>query len=196
MLKRYVYRNLNNQPVNIGGYQFGEGQELESDIRINGFNEAVNNGFLELTEQEPQGAEPDVTPAPQTGDTGKVKVIFHMGMDGEGKEAIKEIEIDPAALIDFPGIDLRENETFDGWFKDAGFTKAVNVEKAKAPKKGDAHFYGKYSLKDENSQEPPIQNSEEGSEGENRQVTVPPLPSPPISSSIDDEPSLTDPKNK
>jgi hypothetical protein len=151
MLKRYVYKNVNKRPVNIGGYQFEEGQELESDVLINGFNEAVSNGFLWLTEREPKGAEQDAAQAPQAGDTGKVKVIFHMGLDAEGKEFLKEIEIDPNAPVDFSSTDLndlrlREDEIFEGWFKDAEFTKPVNIDKAKSPKEGDRHFYGKYGV--------------------------------------------------
>jgi hypothetical protein len=59
MLKWYVYRNIHNRTINIGGYRFEEGQELKSNIKINGFNEAVSNGFLELIEQDPQKTEPD-----------------------------------------------------------------------------------------------------------------------------------------
>jgi hypothetical protein len=76
-----------------------------------------------------------------------------MGMDAEGKEVLKEIEIDPAVLIEFPSVDLRENETFEGWFKDAEFTKPVAEDKAMSPKKGERHFYGRYLLKDTLSEE-------------------------------------------
>jgi hypothetical protein len=186
MPRRYVYKNVNNRPVNIGGYQFEEGQELESDVRISGFNEAVSNGFLELTEREPQGAKPDATPAPQTGNTGKVKVIFHMGVDAEGKEAIKEVETDPDVPVEFPGIDLREKEIFEGWFKDAEFTRPINADKARASRKGDRHFYGKYSMKpvdprkSPNPDESANMNGGDDSAGDNRQVTLPSLPSPSI----------------
>jgi len=44
----YVYKNESDRPINIGGYQFAKGQELPSSIKINGFNEAVSNGFLSL----------------------------------------------------------------------------------------------------------------------------------------------------
>lgn len=145
MSKRYVYKNVNKRPVNIGGYQFEEGRELESDVLINGFNEAVSNGFLELTEREPEGAEQDAAQAPQTGNTGKVKVIFHMGIDAGGKEVLKEVELDPNIPVEFPDVNLKEGDTF-GWFKDVEFTKPVNLEKAKAPKKGDIHFYVKYTM--------------------------------------------------
>jgi hypothetical protein len=185
MLKRYVYKNVNNRPVNIGGYRFGEGQELESDIRINGFNEAVNNGFLELTEREPQGVEQDATPAPQTGNTGKVKVIFHMGWDDE--EVIEEVELYPNTPIKFPVI-LRENLVKD-WFKDAELTKPINVDKAKAPKEGEIHYYGKCEIikKDDT---PPV---DPNPNGEDRQVTLPPLPPPPPTG---EEPVLTGSENK
>jgi hypothetical protein len=187
MAKRYVYKSVNNWPVNIGGYRFEEGKELESDVLINGFNEAVSNGFLELTERNPEGAGQDATQAPQTGNTGKVKVIFHMGVDVEGKEVLKKVEIGPNVPVEFPSIDLRENETFEGWFKDAKFDKRVNVDKAKAPKEGEIHFYGKYSPKPEDPHKTPSPddstntNGGAGSTGEDGQVTLPPLPSPPAS---------------
>jgi hypothetical protein len=134
MSKQYVYRNVNKRPVNIGGYQFSEGQALESDILISGFNEAVSNGFLELTERKPDSVESDATQAPQTGNTGKVTVIFHMGVDSEGKDVTEEVILDPNEPVEFPNVDLREDETLEGCFKDVEFTKLVNVEKAKAPK--------------------------------------------------------------
>jgi hypothetical protein len=71
MAKRYGYKNVNKRPVNIGGYRFEEGQELESDILIPGFNEAASNGFLELIEREPEEADQDATQAPQTANTGE-----------------------------------------------------------------------------------------------------------------------------
>jgi len=46
----YIYKNEVGRAVNIGGYQFAVGQELSSDIKISGFNEAVSNGFLSLKE--------------------------------------------------------------------------------------------------------------------------------------------------
>jgi hypothetical protein len=194
MPKRYVYKNVNKSPVNIGGYQFEEGQELESDIRINGFNGAVSNGFLELTERKPEGAEQDATQAPQTGNTGKVKVIFHMGIDAEGGEVLKEVELDPGIpvefpnLAEFPNIDVGKNETFGGWFKDAEFAKPVNLDKARAPKEGDLHFYGKYRfVKKEDT--PPVNPNPNGGD---RQATFPPFPSPPAG----DKPALTDPETK
>jgi hypothetical protein len=193
MRKRYVYKNVNKRPVNIGGYRFKEGQELESDVRINGFNEAVGNGFLELTERNPQGVETDATPAPQTGNTGntgntgKVKVTFHMGLDAEGKEVLKEVALNPGTPVKFPGIDLGENETFEGWFKDAEFGKPVNLDKAKAPKEGDLHFYGKILKKEDT---PPVNPNPNG---EDRQVTLPPLPPPPP---VDDKSTPTDPETK
>jgi hypothetical protein len=146
MAKRYVYRNVNKRPVNIGGYQFGKEQELESDVLINGFNEAVSNGFLELIERKPEGAEQDATQAPQTDNTGKVKVIFHMGVDAEGNEILEEVEIDPETSheIEFPDINLKEGDTF-AWFKDAEFTDPVDIEKAELPKEGDLHLYVKYT---------------------------------------------------
>jgi hypothetical protein len=179
MSKRYVYKNVNERPVNIGGYQFSEGQALESDILISGFNEAVSNGFLELTERKPDSAEPDATQASQTGNTGKVKVIFHMGIDSEGKEVIEETILGPNAPLEFPNVDLRDDETFEGWFKDAEFTRPVNVEKAKAPKEGDLHFYCKYvivekedKIEDSNSTQPPNPNAGTDSP----QDQVPPVP--------------------
>jgi hypothetical protein len=185
MAKRYVYKNVNNRPVNIGGYQFEEGQGLESDIRINGFDEAVSNGFLELIEREPKGEEQDATQAQQTGNTGKVKVIFHMGVDVEGKEVIKEVEIDPNVPVEFPDIDSLENEILEGWFKDTEFINPADVNNEKSPKEGNLHFYGKYSPKPEDQPEPPNSNESinpnggEDSAGDNTQVTLPPLPPPP-----------------
>jgi hypothetical protein len=178
MEKRYVYKNVNERPVNIGGYQFAEGQELESDVLINGFKEAVSNGFLELTERKPEGADQDATPAPQTGNTGKVKVIFHMGLDAEGKEIIVEGVFDSNTSVEFPKADPMENETFEGWFKDAEFTKPVNVDKAKSPKEGDIHFYGKYSQKEIIPSPDQNPNGGTNSEKDNGQVTLPPLPPP------------------
>jgi hypothetical protein len=199
MLKRYVYKNMNKRPVNIGGYQFKEGQELESNVLINGFNEAVSNGFLELTERDPNGAEPDATQAQQTGDTGKVKVIFHMGLDYEEKEFIKEIEVVPHTPIEFPDIDLiKEGEIFEGWFRDVEFTKPVNVDKAKSPKEGDIHFYGKIEvLKKENipseSPDPINPNDGTGSGQKEEQVTLPPpVPTPPTG----EKSTPIDPENK
>jgi hypothetical protein len=161
MPKRYVYKNASKRPVNIGGYRFEEGRELESDVWIGGFNEAVRNGFLELTERDPQGAEPDATPAPQTGDTGEVKVVFHMGLDAEGKEVFREAKIDPNAPVEFPDVNLEEGDIFD-WFKDAEFTKCVNMKKVKAPKKGELHFYIRMGNQVRKSKEPP--NSNEGAD--------------------------------
>jgi hypothetical protein len=177
MPKQYIYKNVNNRPINIGGYRFEEGKELESDVLINGFNEAVSNGFLDLSECNPEGAGQDATQAPQTGNTGTVKVIFHMGLDAEDKEVLKEVEIDPGAPVEFPGIDLRENETFEGWFKDAEFYKRVNVDKAKAPKEGRVHFYGKYSSKPEDPHKMPNPNGDANSAEGEKQVTLPPPPS-------------------
>lgn len=151
MPKRYIYKNVNKRPVNIGGYRFEEGQELESNILINGFNEAVSNGFLALVEWEPQVAEPNAIQAPQTGDTGKVTVAFHMGFDAEGKEVLKQVEIDPNVPIEFPHIDLREDEVFEGWFKDVEFTKPVKIGKVKPSKADEIHFYGKWSPKPDDS---------------------------------------------
>jgi hypothetical protein len=71
MLKRYVYKNVGKRPVNIGGYQFDEGQKLESDVWISGFNEAVSNGFLELTECEPEFAKSNATQSPTNGRHGQ-----------------------------------------------------------------------------------------------------------------------------
>jgi hypothetical protein len=141
MFKRYVYKNVNNRPVNIGGYQFEEGQELESDILINGFNEAVTNGFLELAERKPEGAEPDATQASQTGDTGKVKVIWHMLFAIDGTEVLREAEVDPGVLVYFPGNELSDGKNTKGWFKDAELTKPVNIDKVKAPKEGEIHLW-------------------------------------------------------
>jgi hypothetical protein len=146
MSKCYVYKNVRKAPVNIGGYQFNDGQELESDVLINGFSGAVSNGFLELTERNPETTQQDMPQVLQTGDTVKVKVIFHIRAGVEGKEILKEIEVDPDISVEFPNIDLRKDETFKGWFKDAEFIKSVNVDKAKSPKKGERHFYGKYEI--------------------------------------------------
>jgi uncharacterized repeat protein (TIGR02543 family) len=183
MLKRYVYKNVNKRPVNIGGYQFKGEQELESDILINGFNEAVSNGFLELTERKPEGAEPEATRAPQTGDTGKAKVIFHMGLDAENKEVLKEVEIGPNTLVEFPGVDLREGEAFEGWFKDAEFTKPVNIDKAKSPKEGELHLYAKFNIiqKEDTPPEnlaPNVSITPNAGAG-STEVTLPSLPPPP-----------------
>jgi hypothetical protein len=163
MPKRYVYKNVNKRPVNIGGYQFEEGRELESDILISGFNEAVSNVFLELIERESESVESDATQTPQTG---KVKVIFHMGLDAEGREVLNEIEIDPNAPVEFPNVDPCVGTVFEGWFKDAEFTKPVNINKAKATKKGEIHFYAKYiaakkEAKPEEEKEPPQPNGED-----------------------------------
>jgi hypothetical protein len=176
MSKRYVYKNVNRRLVNIGGYQFKEGQELESDILIDGFNEAVSNGFLDLFEQESERVEQNATQAPQTGDTGKVRVIFHMGVSTEGKELLKEVEIDPNAPVSFPDIDLLEG--FEGWFKDEEFTRPVNTDKAKSPKKGEIHFYGKYEIPQGEDTPPANQNGDAGSVQEKGRVI---LSSPPIS---------------
>jgi hypothetical protein len=185
MSKRYVYKNVNERPVNIGGYQFSEGQALESDILISGFNEAVSNGFLELTERKPDSAEPDATQAPQTSNTGKVTVIFHMGVDSEGKEVIEEAILGPDAPVEFPNVDLRDDETFEGWFKDAEFTKPVNVEKVKAPKEGDLHFYGKFGVAEKkektenlNSAEPLNPNAPQNPNAgtDSPQDQIPPVP--------------------
>jgi hypothetical protein len=143
MSKRYVYKNVNKRPINIGGYQFDEGQELESDVLINGFNEAVSNGFLELVEGKPEALESDATQAQQTGNTGKVKVILHLGILDD-KETLKELELDPDTLIEFPAVEDLPKPGFEGWFEDAEFTKAVKVKKAKTPKEGEVHFYAKF----------------------------------------------------
>jgi hypothetical protein len=143
MFKRYVYKNVSKRPINIGGYQFKEGQELESGVLISGFNKAVNNGFLELVELKPDAANQDATQAQQTGNTGKVKVIWHTGVGAEGGKYTKEIEVDPNVPIEFPSVDPWEGTTFKGWFKDAEFTRPVNVDKAKSPKEGERHFYAK-----------------------------------------------------
>jgi hypothetical protein len=194
MAKRYVYKNTNTRPVNIRGYQFEEGQELESDILINSFHEAVSNGFLELTERKPERKEQDATQAPQTGDTGKVKLIFHIGVDDENKEIIEEIEVDPNTPVDFANISLKANKPLEGWFEDAEFNKSVEIDKAKAPKKGDLHFYGKYATpKKEDT--PPVDSNPNGGAGlaqESRQVTLPPLPPP----ATGDESITTDSENK
>jgi hypothetical protein len=200
MLKRYVYKNVNKRPINIGGYQFKEGQELESDVLINGFYEAVNNGFLELTECNPEWAEPDATQAPQTGNTGKVKVIFHMGFLDE-MEIFKEVEIDPNAPVEFPSVEILPKPDFEGWFKDAELTKPINVDKAKTPKEGNLHFYAKYkAIKQEetpsvdpNPNESPTPGDDTGSTPKEGQVTLPPLPPPPPAG---DESATTDPENK
>jgi hypothetical protein len=197
MLKRYVYKNVNKRPINIGGYQFTEGQELESDVLINGFHEAVSNGFLELTERKPDGEEPDATQAPQTGDTGKVKVIFHMG-SLDGKEVLKEVEIDPNTPVELPGAETLPKPDFEGWFKDAELTKPINVDKAKAPKEGDLHFYAKYKvIKQEDT--PPVDpnpSGDAGSEQKGGQVTLPPLPPPPPTPSTGEESAQVGPENK
>jgi hypothetical protein len=163
MAKKYIYKNKNTRPVNIGGYQFAENQELKSDILLSGFNEAVCNRFLELTECKFDGVESDATQAQQTGNTGKVKVIFHMGVDAMGGEIIKEIEIDPGVIVDFPNVDSRDDEIFDAWFKDAEFTKIVNVGRAKSSKKGELHFYGKFFPKPEDPHKSLDVNDEESS---------------------------------
>jgi uncharacterized repeat protein (TIGR02543 family) len=160
MLKKYIYRNVNRRPVNIGGYQFKEGQELESGILIPGFNEAVSNGFLELVEVKPESGRQDAPRAVETGNTGKVKVIFHMGVAPDGKEYLREDELDPKSPVDFLPCDPPVNETFDGWFEDAEFLKAVNTEKAKAPKKGEIHFYAKFAPKEDGD----TKDSDESSE--------------------------------
>jgi hypothetical protein len=158
MRKRYVYKNANSRPVNIGGYRFEEGQELESDVLINGFNEAVSNGFLELAERKPKTVEQDAARARQTGDTGKVRVVFHKSVDFGSEEILEELEIGPNVQIVFPATDSLEDEIFDGWFKDAGFSKRVNTDKARSPKEGDIHYYGKYSPKPEDPHKTPNTN--------------------------------------
>ena len=145
MAKRYVYKNVHNRMVNIGGYQFKEGQELESDVLIGGFNEAVSNGFLELIGRKPETADQDAAQAPQTGSTGKVKAVFHMGVFNDaGSEVLVEAELDPGTPVTFPDAGA-EKPGFEGWFKDAEFVKAVNLDKAKAPKDGGVHFYAKFN---------------------------------------------------
>jgi hypothetical protein len=63
------------------------------------------------------------------------------------------------------------------------------LDKAKAPKEGILHFYGKYQItKKEDT--PPI---DPNPNGEDRQVTLPPLPPP---SSVDDKFASTDPETK
>jgi hypothetical protein len=165
-----------------------EGQELESDVLINGFTEAVSNGFLELAERKPDVAEQDAPQAQQTGDTGKVKVIFHMGFL-DGKEIFKEMEIDPNAPVEFPGVETLPKPEFEGWFKDAEFTKSVKVDKAKSPKEGELHFYGKYSPKPENPHNTPDSNGDEG------QIMPPPLSSDPVSPN-GEESAKADSENK
>jgi hypothetical protein len=192
MLKRYVYKNVNKRPVNIGGYQFREGQELESDVLINGFNEAVRNGFLELTEGKPERAESDATQAQQTGNTGKVKVIFNMGSLDE-KEIFKEVEIDPNAPVEFPGVETLPKPDFEGWFKDAEFTKPVNVDKAKAPKEGVLHFYAKYKIISPVDSKP---SGDAGSGQKEGQVTLPPLPPPASTPPPGEELTPVGPKDK
>jgi uncharacterized repeat protein (TIGR02543 family) len=98
-----------------------------------------------IFEQKPDVANQDATEAPQRGDTGKVKVIFHKGFNDEDKECIEEVKIDSNVPVEFPNIELREDEIFGGWFKDAKFASPVNVDKAKSPKEGDLHFYAKYT---------------------------------------------------
>lgn len=146
MANQYVYKNVNKRPINIGGYQFKEGQELESDILISGFNEAVSNGFLELTERKPEAAKQNAAQASQTGNTGKVKVVFHTGgfVDEFGNEVLDKVELDPNTPVKFPDVAVGRPD-FEGWFKDAEFTKAVNIEKAKSPKEGEIHFYAKFN---------------------------------------------------
>jgi hypothetical protein len=200
MLKRYVYKNVNKRAVNIGGYRFEEDHELESDVLINGFNEAVSNGFLELIERKPDGVEPDATQAPQTGNTGKVKVIWHM-IFSDGTEILREAEIDPGVSVDFPSNELSDCKNNNGWFKDAELTKPVNVDKAKSPKEGTLHFYGKYEVLkkedtppvDPNPKELTVQGGDTGSTPKEGQVTLPPLPPPPLTG---DESAKADSKNK
>jgi hypothetical protein len=154
MLKRYVYKNANNRTINISGYQFKEGQELESDVLINGFNEAVSNGFLELIEWKPENLGSNTTQALQAGDTSKVKVVFHLIFNDT--DIVRKVEVDPGVLVEFPSNKISDSENVKGWFKDAEFTKPVaNIDKVKAPKKGEVHFYGRYySLKSSNPSEP------------------------------------------
>jgi hypothetical protein len=193
MLKRYVYKNVNGRPVNIGGYQFREGQELESDVSINGFNEAVSNGFLELFVRSPDDAEPGGKQGVQTGGGERVKIIFHMGTDSEGGEILKEVESDPNIPIDFFSADLtdmlsREDEVFDCWFKDAEFTKPVKLDKARSPKDGEIHFYGKYSPKPEDPHILPDHDETAKPDGDagdpEKDGALPPSPS------IDDETAI------
>jgi len=44
----YVYKNESDHSVNIAGYQFEAGQELFSNIAIERFSEAVEEGLLSL----------------------------------------------------------------------------------------------------------------------------------------------------
>lgn len=197
MSKRYVYKNLRKTPVNIGGCQFKEGQELESDVLIGGFNEAVSDGYLDLIDRKHEGRGQNATQAPQTGDTGKVKVVFHIIFNDE-PEVVQESEAAPNIPIAFPDIDSREDKILDGWFKDAEFIKPVNASKAKSPKKGEIHFYGKWSPKPEgphrdmNPDEPPKPNDDAGSEQEKGLAVFPSLPPPPI----DDEAVATGSESK
>jgi hypothetical protein len=62
-------------------------------------------------------------------------------------KVIRGIEVAPNTLVEFPDVGSQEDKTFEGWFKDAKFTKRVNIDKAKSPKEGEIHFYGKYSPK-------------------------------------------------
>jgi hypothetical protein len=143
MVKQYVYKNVHNRAINIGGYQFSKGQELESDILIPGFNEAVSNGFLKFIKQKPEPVDQNAPQALHTDSTGKVKVVFHTGLfEGPDKEIIEEAELDPSASATFPEVSAA-TAGFEGWFKDAEFSEPVNLDKAKAPRKGVVHFYAK-----------------------------------------------------
>jgi hypothetical protein len=148
MLKRFVYKNVNDRPVKIGKYQFQANQKIGSDVVVDALKESVDNGFLELIDRRPEEGDSGTGGTEgQQDKTGKVTVIFHFGLDAEGKDCIEEKILDPKTRIEFPGIDLMEGETFDGWYTDAEFKSAqVNVDKAKTPKDPvDVHFYGKFT---------------------------------------------------
>jgi hypothetical protein len=112
-----------------------------------------------------------------------------MGLTTEGEEILKEIEMAPNTPINFSDeelVDLRKDETFEGWFKDADFAKPMNLDKAKARKEGDLHIYGKYRVIQEEDALPVNPNDEE------QQAVFPPLPPPLV---VDDRIVPKDSKN-
>jgi hypothetical protein len=144
MAKKYIYKNIHDRPINIGGYRFDKEQKLESDVLILGFNEAVDNGFLELEEVDSNAGEPVVEN--ETTDTlKKIKIIFHFGIGAAGDVETKEVMLNPNEAIEFPDPDVQEGEVFNGWFRDKECTKAVDTAKIKSPKKGEMHLYASYS---------------------------------------------------
>lgn len=162
MAKKYIYKNIYDRPINIGGYRFDKGQELESDVLISGFNEAVSNGFIELEEVDSNAINP-VVENENTDTQKKIKIIFHFGIGATGDAETKEVMLNPNEAIEFPDPDVQEGEVFNGWFRDKECTKVVDTAKIKSPKKGEMHLYASYS-------EAPTDPKNEGNTDGNEQL--------------------------